>query len=205
MKRKEEISKLLTRENGKILKEARGDTQEGIDTAFYAFGEGRRLFSYTTPSELPNKFCLTFRRPVGVFGIITPWNFPIALPSWKIFPALLAGNTIVFKPPVDAPACGYELVKILEEAGIPSGVVNLVFGSGSVVGEAILSHPDIDGIAFTGSSEVGARIAEVAGKTLKKISLELGGKNAQIVMDDANLELALEGAIWGAYATAGQR
>ncbi len=205
MKRKEEISRILTRENGKILKEARGDTQEGIDTAFYAFGEGRRLFSYTTPSELPNKFCLTFRRPVGVFGIITPWNFPIALPSWKIFPALLAGNTVVFKPPVDAPLCAYELVKILEEAGVPEGVINLVFGSGSVVGEAILAHPDIDGIAFTGSSEVGARIAEVAGKTLKKISLELGGKNAQIVMDDANLELALEGAIWGAYATAGQR
>lgn len=205
VERKEEVAKLLARENGKIMKEARGDTQEGIDTAFYAFGEGRRLFSFTTPSELNDKFCLTFRRPVGVFGIITPWNFPIALPAWKIFPALLAGNTMVFKPPSDAPGCAYELVKILEEAGVPEGVINLVFGSGSEVGEAILTHPDIDGIAFTGSSEVGARIAEVAGKTLKKISLELGGKNAQIVMDDANLELALEGALWGAYATAGQR
>ncbi|MEO0271220.1 MAG: aldehyde dehydrogenase family protein, partial [candidate division WOR-3 bacterium] len=205
LERKEEVAKLLARENGKIMKEARGDVQEGIDTAFYAFGEGRRLFSYNTPSELPDKFALTFRMPVGVFAVITPWNFPIALPAWKIFPALLAGNTLVFKPPSDAPACAYELVKILEEAGTPPGVINLVFGGGSEVGEILLSHPDIRGVAFTGSSEVGSRIAEVAGKNLKKVSLELGGKNAQIVMPDANLELALEGALWGAYATAGQR
>ncbi|MEO0283994.1 MAG: aldehyde dehydrogenase family protein [candidate division WOR-3 bacterium] len=205
LERKEEVAKLLARENGKIMKEARGDVQEGIDTAFYAFGEGRRLFSYNTPSELPDKFALTFRMPVGVFAVITPWNFPIALPAWKIFPALLAGNTLVFKPPSDAPACAYELVKILEEAGAPPGVINLVFGGGSEVGEILLSHPDIRGVAFTGSSEVGSRIAEVAGKNLKKVSLELGGKNAQIVMPDANLELALEGALWGAYATAGQR
>jgi aldehyde dehydrogenase (NAD+) len=143
--------------------------------------------------------------PVGIFAVITPWNFPIALPAWKIFPGLLAGNTIVFKPPSDAPGCAYELVKVLEEVGLPPGVINLVFGGGSEVGEILLSHPEIRGVAFTGSSDVGSRIAEVAGKHLKKISLELGGKNAQIVMDDANLELALEGAIWGAYATAGQR
>ncbi|MEN3046048.1 MAG: aldehyde dehydrogenase family protein [Candidatus Hydrothermales bacterium] len=205
LERKEEIAVLLARENGKIMKEARGDVQEGIDTAFYAFGEGRRLFSYNTPSELPNKFALTFRRPVGVFAVITPWNFPIALPSWKIFPALLAGNTVVFKPASDAPACAYELVKVLEDAGAPPGVINLVFGGGGEVGEALLSHPDVRGVAFTGSSEVGARIAEIAGKHLKKVSLELGGKNAQIVMPDANLELAIEGALWGAYATAGQR
>ncbi len=205
LERKEEVATLLAKENGKIMKEARGDVQEGIDTAFYAFGEGRRLFSFNTPSELPDKFALTFRMPVGVFAVITPWNFPIALPAWKIFPALLAGNTVVFKPPSDAPGCAYELVKILEEAGVPPGVINLVFGGGGEVGEALLTHSDIRGVAFTGSSEVGSRIAEVAGKHLKKISLELGGKNAQIVMDDANLELALEGAIWGAYATAGQR
>ncbi len=205
LQRKEEMAIFLARENGKIMKEARGDVQEGIDTAFYAFGEGRRLFSFNTPSELPDKFALTFRMPVGVFAVITPWNFPIALPSWKIFPALLAGNTLVFKPPSDAPLCAYELVKILEEAGTPPGVINLVFGGGEEVGEVLLSHPDVDGVAFTGSSEVGARIAEVAGRHLKKVSLELGGKNAQIVMPDANFELALEGAIWGAYATAGQR
>ena len=205
LERKEEIARLMTREMGKVIKEARGDVQEAIDTGFYAFGEGRRLFSMNTPSELPNKFALTFRQPMGVWAIITPWNFPSALPSWKIFPAILAGNTVVFKPPSDAPAVAYEFVKALVDAGLPPGVLNLVFGSGSVVGEALLTHPDIVGISFTGSSETGMRIAEVAGKQLKKISLELGGKNPQIVMWSADIDLAVDGALWGAYGTTGQR
>ena len=205
LERKEEISRWMTREMGKVLKEARGDVQEAIDTGFYAFGEGRRLFSQNTPSELPNKFALTFRQPMGVWAIITPWNFPSALPSWKIFPAILAGNTVVFKPPSDAPAVAYEFVRALVDAGLPPGVLNLVYGSGSVVGEALITHPDIVGISFTGSSETGMRIAEVAGKQLKKISLELGGKNPQIVMWSADIDLAVDGAIWGAYGTTGQR
>lgn len=205
LQRKEELARLMTQEMGKILKEARGDVQEGIDTAFYAFGEGRRLFSFTTPSELPNKMALVIRQPIGVWGIITPWNFPIAIPSWKIFPALLCGNTVVFKPATDTPACAAKLVEILAEAGVPDGVVNLVFGKGGEVGEAILNHPDIRGVSFTGSSEVGRRIGEVCGKMLKKCSLELGGKNAQIVLNDANLDLALEGVLWGAFGTTGQR
>ncbi|MEO0097855.1 MAG: aldehyde dehydrogenase family protein [candidate division WOR-3 bacterium] len=205
LERKEELAKLMTQEMGKILKEARGDVQEGIDTAFYAFGEGRRLFSYTTPSELPNKMAFVIRQSIGVWGIITPWNFPIAIPSWKIFPALLCGNTVVFKPATDTPACAAKFVEILAEAGVPDGVVNLVFGKGGEVGEAILNHPDIRGVSFTGSSEVGKRIGEVCGKMLKKCSLELGGKNAQIVLNDANLDLALEGVLWGAFGTTGQR
>ncbi len=205
MERKEKIAKLMTREMGKILKETRGDVQEGIDTAFYAFGESRRLHGETVPSELPDKMCLVFRLPVGVWGLITPWNFPIAIPSWKIFPAILSGNTVVFKPASDTPACAVELVKILEEAGVPPGVVNLVTGTGAKVGEAILSNPHIRGVSFTGSSEVGRRIAEICGKTLKRVSLELGGKNAQIVMPDADMNLALEGVIWGAFGTTGQR
>jgi aldehyde dehydrogenase (NAD+) len=205
LSKKEELARLMTQEMGKILKEARGDVQEGIDTAFYAFGEGRRLFSYTTTSELPNKMAFVIRQPIGVWGIITPWNFPIAIPSWKIFPALLCGNTVVFKPASDTPACAAKLVEILCEAGVPEGVVNLVFGKGNEVGEALLSHPDIRGVSFTGSSEVGKRIGEVCGKMLKKCSLELGGKNAQIVLKDANLDLALEGVLWGAFGTTGQR
>ncbi|RKZ01311.1 MAG: aldehyde dehydrogenase [Candidatus Hydrothermota bacterium] len=205
VERKEELARLMTREMGKILKETRGDVQEGIDTGFYAFGEGRRLFSPNAPSELPDKLALTFRLPVGIAGLITPWNFPIAIPAWKIFPALLAGNTVVFKPATDTPACAAEFVKIFEEAGLPPGVLNLVTGSGSEVGEAILAHPDIRVISFTGSVETGSRIAEVAGKHLKKVSLELGGKNPQIVMPSADIDLAVEGALWGAFGTTGQR
>ncbi len=205
VQRKEELARLMTREMGKILKETRGDVQEGIDTAYYAFGEGRRLFGITTPSELPNKLAFTVMRPVGVAGIITPWNFPMAIPCWKIFPALLTGNAVVFKPASDTPATATKLVEILVEAGVPPGVVNLVHGTGREVGEAILSHPDIGVISFTGSSEVGSRIAEVAGRHLKRVSLELGGKNPQIVMEDADLELALEGVLWGAFGTTGQR
>jgi aldehyde dehydrogenase (NAD+) len=203
--RKEAIARIMTREMGKVLKETRGDMQEGIDTAFYAFGESRRLHGQTVPSELPNKTCMVFHQPVGVWGIISPWNFPMAIPTWKIFPALTTGNTVVFKPATDTPATAGEFVEILAEAGVPEGVVNIVYGPGGAVGEAIINDPDIRGVSFTGSSLVGKRIAEVCGKTLKRCSLELGGKNAQIVMEDADLGLALEGILWGAFGTTGQR
>jgi aldehyde dehydrogenase (NAD+) len=203
--RKETVARIMTREMGKVLKETRGDVQEGIDTAFYAFGESRRLHGQTVPSELPNKTCMVFHQPVGVWGIISPWNFPMAIPTWKIFPALTTGNTVVFKPATDTPATAGEFVEILAEAGVPDGVVNIVYGPGGTVGEAIINDPDIRGVSFTGSSLVGKRIAEVCGKTLKRCSLELGGKNAQIVMEDADLNLALEGVLWGAFGTTGQR
>ncbi len=203
--RKEEIAHTMTREMGKVLLETRGDVQEGIDTAFYAASEGRRLFGKTVPSELPNKFNMAIRVPIGVAGIITPWNFPMAIPTWKIFPALVSGNTVVFKPAHDTPATATLLVEILMEAGIPEGVVNIIHGGGSDVGMAIVEHTDVDLISFTGSTEVGKKISEVASKTLKRVSLELGGKNAQIVMDDADLNLALDGVLWGAFGTTGQR
>lgn len=205
VKRKEELAKIMTREMGKVLKETRGDVQEAIDTAFYMASEGRRLFAQTTPSELPNKFCITMRMPIGICGLITPWNFPMAIPSWKILPALICGNTMVFKPASDVPASASNFVEIFVEAGLPKGVLNLVHGSGKNIGIPIVEHPDIRVISFTGSSEVGSKIYEISGKGLKKVSLELGGKNAQIVMDDANLELAVEGALWGAFGTTGQR
>ncbi|HUU56238.1 MAG TPA: aldehyde dehydrogenase family protein [bacterium] len=203
--RKEEISRQMTREMGKVIAETRGDTQEGIDTAFYMAGEGRRLFGITTPVELPDKFGMAFKRPVGVAGLIAPWNFPMAIPTWKAFPALVAGNAVVIKPATYTPATVCELGLILEEAGVPPGVFNVVCGRGSTVGEAMLNHPDINVISFTGSSAVGRRINEVGGRNLKRVSLELGGKNAQIVLADADLELALEGVLWGAYGTTGQR
>jgi acyl-CoA reductase-like NAD-dependent aldehyde dehydrogenase len=203
--RKEELARIMTKEMGKVLLETRGDVQEGIDTAYYAATEGRRLFGHTVPSELPEKFNMAIRVPIGVAGIITPWNFPMAIPTWKIFPALLSGNTVVFKPASDTPETAAQLVEILTEAGVPEGAVNIVHGGGSEVGMAIVDHPDIDLISFTGSSSVGKTIASTAGKTLKRVSLELGGKNAQIVMDDANLELALDGVLWGAFGTTGQR
>ena len=203
--RKEELAKLMTREMGKVLLETLGDVQEGIDTAYYAAAEGRRLFGHTVPSELPSKFNMAMRMPIGVAGIITPWNFPMAIPTWKIFPALVCGNTVVFKPASDTPATATKLVEILAEAGVPAGVINIVHGGGGKVGMAIVEHPDVDLVSFTGSSSVGKRISEAAGKTLKRVSLELGGKNAQVVMEDANLELALEGVLWGAFGTTGQR
>jgi acyl-CoA reductase-like NAD-dependent aldehyde dehydrogenase len=203
--RKEELARLMTREMGKVLVETRGDVQEGIDTAYYAAGEGRRLFGRTSHSELPNKFNMSIRMPIGVAGIVTPWNFPMAIPTWKIFPALLCGNTVVFKPASDTPATATALVEILMEAGIPEGVMNIVHGGGSDVGMAIVEHPGVDLISFTGSTAVGKKISEAASKTLKRLSLELGGKNAQIVMDDADLNLALEGVLWGAFGTTGQR
>jgi len=203
--RKRELAEKMTREMGKVRLEAEGDVQEGIDMAFYMAGEGRRSFGFTTPSELPDKFAMAIRDSIGVAGIITPWNFPMAIPTWKIFPALVSGNTVVFKPASESPYLAYELVKILEEAGIPPGVVNLVFGSGSEVGETLLTDPRVQLISFTGSNETGRHVAQVAGGLLKRVSLELGGKNAVIVMDDANLDLAVDGIIWSAYGTTGQR
>ena len=212
LKRKDEIAFEMTREMGKVFAETKGDTQEGIDTAYYAASEGRRLFGLNAPSELPNKMNLSFRIPIGVGGIITPWNFPMAIPTWKIFPALVCGNTVVFKPAELTPKTANTLVKIIDEAMkevlgkeyIP-GVINLVHGSGKVVGECFLASKDIDLISFTGSTLVGKRINEVGGRELKRVSLELGGKNAQIVMDDANLDLALDAVLWGAFGTTGQR
>jgi len=203
--RKEELSRLMTQEMGKILKEARGDVQEAIDMTYYAAGEGRRLLGETTPSELPDKFCLTVRRPIGVVGLITPWNFPLAIPAWKIMPALISGNTIVFKPASDTPLLSIELVKILTEAGLPKGVLNLVMGEGSTVGSAIVHNKGIRAISFTGSVETGRWILGEAGKDMKRVSLELGGKNPIIVMDDADMELAIDGVLWGAFGTTGQR
>jgi acyl-CoA reductase-like NAD-dependent aldehyde dehydrogenase len=205
VRRKEEVATLMTREMGKVLLETRGDVQEGIDTAYYAASEGRRLFGATVPSELPNKFNMALRVPIGVAGIVTPWNFPMAIPTWKIFPALLCGNTIVFKPASDTPATATVLVEILLEAGVPPGVINIVHGGGGEVGNAIVDHQDVDLVSFTGSTLVGKKISEMASKNLKRVSLELGGKNAQIVMDDADLNLALEGVLWGAFGTTGQR
>ncbi|MDI6804305.1 MAG: aldehyde dehydrogenase family protein [Bacteroidota bacterium] len=205
VERKEELAELMTREMGKVLVETRGDVQEGIDTAYYGASEGRRLFGHTVPSELPNKFNMAIRVPIGVAGVITPWNFPMAIPTWKIFPALISGNTVVFKPASDTPATATMLVEILAQAGIPDGVVNIIHGGGGEVGMGIVNHPDVDLISFTGGTDVGIKISETASKTLKRVSLELGGKNAQIVMDDADLHLALDGVLWGAFGTTGQR
>jgi acyl-CoA reductase-like NAD-dependent aldehyde dehydrogenase len=202
--RKEELARAMVREMGKPLVEARGDVQEAIDTADYAASEGRRLFGYTTPSELPNKVNLSFRMPVGVCGIITAWNFPIAVPSWKIFPALVAGNTIIWKPSEDAPLCANLLAEILQEAGLPPGVFNVVHGDAEA-GEALVRHPGVRLIAFTGSTAVGRRIATLCGELNKKCSLEMGGKNPLIVLPDADLDLALQGVLWGTFGTSGQR
>ena len=199
-KRKSELGKLVTQEMGKVLKEGLGDVQEAIDTFEYFAGEGRRSFGYTTPSELKDKMCFTVRRPFGVAGLITPWNFPIAVPSWKIAPALVCGNTLVFKPASDAPLCAYRLLEILVEAGIPKGVVNLVTGSGEKAGSPLAKNPDVRVLSFTGSKAVGEFITQVAG--IKKIGLELGGKNAIIVMEDADLDLAVDGILWGAFGKA---
>ncbi|ASK61107.1 aldehyde dehydrogenase [Virgibacillus phasianinus] len=203
--RKERLSQLLTMENGKVIEEARGEVQEGIDMAFYMAGEGRRMFGQTTPAELKDKFAMSVRAPIGVVGLITPWNFPIAIATWKSFPAIVAGNGVVWKPATETPILAYELAKILEEAGLPKGVVNVVFGSGSSVGEAMVHHDDIRVISFTGSNETGRNVAAECGRQLKKVSLEMGGKNAIIVMDDADLSLAVEGILWSAFGTSGQR
>ncbi|MEK7667071.1 MAG: aldehyde dehydrogenase family protein [Gemmatimonadota bacterium] len=205
VKHKEDIARSMTREMGKVLAETRGDVQEGIDTAYYAAGEGRRRMGYTVPSELRCRWAMSMRRPIGVAGIITPFNFPMAIPTWKIFPALLCGNAVVFKPSVDVPHTGTRLVEVLLEAGVPPEVVQLVHGRGSAVGDAIVAHPRVPLVSYTGSTEIGARLGEVCGRMLKRLSLEMGGKNAMIVMDDADLDLALDGVLWGAFGTTGQR
>lgn len=205
MERKEDYARDMTREMGKVLKETRGDVQEAIDTAYYFAGEGRRLFGPTTPSELPNKFAMAIRQPVGVCGMITPWNFPMAIPSWKLLPAIVCGNTCVIKPAQDTPLSTFNLVRALNDAGLPRGVVNIVCGFGPDAGAPLTEHPDVRAISFTGSSAVGRTIGTTSAKSFKHCSLELGGKNPMIVLDDANLDLAIEGAVWGGFGTTGQR
>ncbi len=202
---KERLSRAMTREMGKVIAEARGDVQEGIDIAYLMAGEGRRMFGDTVPSELPDKWAMSIRQPIGVAGIITPWNFPIAIPCWKMMPALVTGNTVVFKPSSDTPHCATLLVELMAEAGFPAGVVNLVTGSGEEVGDTIVDSPDVPVISFTGSSATGKRIAERAGRRLKRLSLELGGKNGVVVLRDADLDLATDGILWSAFGTTGQR
>ncbi|MBM4421783.1 MAG: aldehyde dehydrogenase family protein [Chloroflexi bacterium] len=203
--RKEELAQLLTREMGKVIAEARGDAQEAIDMAFYMGGEGRRLLGYTAPVEMPNKFGMAVREPIGVCAIITPWNFPIAVPSWKIFPALVAGNTIVYKPSPETPILGIEFVRVFEDAGLPPGVINVITAPSVEVGQALVRHPKVRVISFTGSTKTGTAIAAEAGKFGKKVALEMGGKNAITVLDDANFDLAVEAILWSAFGTTGQR
>jgi acyl-CoA reductase-like NAD-dependent aldehyde dehydrogenase len=203
--RKEDFARDMTREMGKILKETRGDVQEAVDTAYYMAGEGRRMFGPTTPSELPNKFAMAVRQPIGVCGMITPWNFPMAIPSWKLLPALVCGNTCVIKPAQDTPLSTFNLVRVLYDAGLPRGVVNIVTGFGAEVGTPLTEHADVKAISLTGSSAVGRIVGTTAAKSFKHCSLELGGKNPMIVLDDANLDLAIEGGLWGGFGTTGQR
>ena len=202
---KDELAELMAREMGKVLPEAAGDVQEAIDMSFYMGGEGRRLFGHTTPSELRDKFNMSVRQPIGVIGVITPWNFPIAIPSWKIAPALVCGNTIVFKPATDTPLLGERFVELLADAGVPNGVVNIVHGGGGAVGDRLVRHPDVRVISLTGSRETGVTVLRNAAEGLKHVHLELGGKNAIIVMDDADLDLAVDGIVWSAFGTSGQR
>src|SRR5512138_3821418 len=203
--KKEELAQLLTRDMGKVIAEARGDVQEAIDMAYFMGGEGRRLLGYTAPVEMPNKFGMAVRDPSGVVGLITPWNFPIAVPSWKIFPALVAGNTIIWKPSPETPAISAAFVKVFEEAGLPAGVFNLLLAPGAEVAKALVSHPGVRVLSFTGSTPTGRAIAETAARLNKKVSLEMGGKNAILVLDDANLELVTDATLWAAFGTAGQR
>jgi alpha-ketoglutaric semialdehyde dehydrogenase len=205
VERKDAIAAAMTREMGKVLAETKGDVQEGIDTAYYAATEGRRLFGQVVPSELRSKWAMSYRRPIGVVGLITPFNFPLAIPTWKMFPALLCGNSVIIKPSEDVPHTVHILVEILLEAGLPPEVIQLVHGRGETVGKALVEHPGIPVISFTGSTETGRIIGETCGRMHKRLSLEMGGKNAMIVMDDADLDLALEGVLWGAFGTTGQR
>ncbi|WP_316570006.1 aldehyde dehydrogenase family protein [Neobacillus sp. YIM B06451] len=203
--KKEYLAEILTSEMGKVIAEARGEVQEAIDMAYYMAGEGRRLFGDTVPSELRNKFAMSVRVPVGIAGLITPWNFPIAIASWKSLPALVSGNAVVWKPATETPFMAAEFAKIYDEAGLPKGLLNVVFGNGSVVGNALVEHPDVDIISFTGSNEVGKAINGRAGSLLKRTSLEMGGKNAVTVLEDADIDLAVDGIVWSAFGTAGQR
>ena len=203
--RKDEFAREMTEEMGKVLDETGGDVQEAIDMTYYMAGEGRRLFGETTPSEMRSKFQMSVRKPLGVVGLITPWNFPMAIPSWKMMPALIAGNTVVIKPATFTPKLTIRLVEVLEEAGIPAGVVNVVLGTGSEVGDPLLHHPNVPVISFTGSTDTGKSVSLAAAEHNKRLTLEMGGKNAVIVHEDANLELAAEGILWGAFGTTGQR
>src|SRR3990172_7663385 len=202
---KDELTELMTHEMGKVCAEAGGDVQEAIDMSVYMSGEGRRMFGQTTPSELQDKFNMSVRLPIGVIGVITPWNFPIAIPSWKIAPALVCGNTVVFKPAGDTPRLGERFVELLAGAGVPSGVVNIVHGRGGDVGDRIVRHPDVPVITLTGSRETGVTVMRNAADRLKRIHLELGGKNGIIVMDDADLDPAADGILWSAFGTSWQR
>lgn len=205
LRQKEGLGELVTREMGKVLPEGLGDVQEAIDIAYYMAGEGRRLQGETAPSELPDKDCKSVREPLGVVALITPWNFPIAIPAWKIFASLICGNTVVLKPSSYTPACATVLVEVLEQAGIPAGVVNLVHGTGEEAGEYLALHPDIDAVSFTGSVAAGERLEGLLGQIHRPMATEMGGKNAIIIMDDADLQLALEGVLWGGFGTSGQR
>jgi len=205
LRKKTVLGTLVTREMGKVLSEGMGDVQEAIDMAYYMAGEGRRLYGETVPSELPDKDCKSIREPQGVIALITPWNFPTAIPAWKLFPALICGNTVVLKPSSATPACAAVLVQALEEAGVPAGVVNLVLGPGDEVGEYLVTHPGVDAVSFTGSCSAGERIEALLGPMHRPLALEMGGKNAIIIMGDADLHLALEGVLWGAFGTSGQR
>src|SRR5512134_1382798 len=203
--KKEELARLLTQDMGKVISEARGDVQEAIDMAYFMGGEGRRLLGYTAPVEMPNKFGMAVRDPAGIVGLITPWNFPIAVPSWKIFPALVAGNTVIWKPSPETPAISAAFVKVFEEAGVPAGVFNLLLAPGVEVAKALVNHPGVRVLSFTGSTPTGRAIAESAARLNKKVSLEMGGKNAILVMDDANVELVTDATLWSAFGTSGQR
>jgi aldehyde dehydrogenase (NAD+) len=203
--RKEQYARDMTREMGKVIAEARGDVQEAIDMMYFIAGEGRRLYGQTTPSEMPNKFQMSVRVPLGVCGLITPWNFPMAIPSWKILPAIILGNTVVIKPAEDAPISTYNFVQCLLDAGLPPGVINIITGFGPDAGEPLVRHPDVKVVSFTGSTAVGHHISKVAAETMKHVSLEMGGKNGIIVMDDADLDLVAQGVLWGAFGTTGQR
>ena len=203
--RKEEFARDMTREMGKVLNETRGDVQEAIDMTFYMAGEGRRMFGHTVPSELRNKFAMSVRQPLGVCSIITPWNFPMAIPSWKIVPALVAGNTVVFKPASQTPLSALHFVNVLTEAGVPAGVVNMITGDGPEVGTPMTTDARVRVVSFTGSTHVGRIVNQAAAPTFKKVHLEMGGKNVIMIMDDANLELAVDGCLWGGFGTTGQR
>ena len=205
VRRKEDVSRDMTREMGKVLDETRGDVQEAIDMTYYMAGEGRRQFGQTTPSELQSKFQMSVRMPVGIAGLITPWNFPMAIPSWKMMPALILGNTVVIKPATDTPLSVVNLVRALEEAGLPKGVVNMVTGGGSEVGAPLMGHKDVGIVSFTGSTGVGRKVSEACAPAFKHCHLEMGGKNIIMVMDDAKLDLAVDGAVWGGFGTSGQR
>ncbi len=202
---KQELATLMTREMGKVLKETLGDVQTAIDVAKFVAGEGRRAEGETLPSGIPNKFCMTIRQPLGVVGIITPWNFPLAIPAWKTFPALLAGNAVILKPASDTPLLALKMAEMLSEAGLPPGVLNVVTGPGGTPGDALASHKGVNMISLTGSTEVGRRVAEICGRDLRRCALELGGKNAVIVLEDADLDLAVESVAWGVFGTTGQR